>query len=102
MAPADKPELLSSGAGLGAAVAAESGTELGAIDVVEARGYWEQVWRRFRRDKAAIVSGLFIIFLLLAAYPGAAIASRLLGTDCRPAQSARRFATSSPSLRPTR
>jgi peptide/nickel transport system permease protein len=79
VAPADKPELLSSGAGLGAAVAVESGTELGEIGAVEARGYWEQVWRRFRRDKAAIISGLFIIFLLLAVYPGASIASALLG-----------------------
>jgi ABC-type dipeptide/oligopeptide/nickel transport system permease subunit len=79
MAPADKPELLSSGAGLGAAVAVESGTELGELGPVRARGYWEQVWRRFRRDKAAIISGAFIIFLLLAAYPGAALASLLLG-----------------------
>ncbi len=79
MARQDKPELLSSGAGLGAAVAVESGTELGEIGAVEARGYWEQVWRRFRRDKAAIISGLFIIFLLLAVYPGASIASALLG-----------------------
>jgi len=76
---ADKQELLSSGAGLGAAVAAETGTDLGEIESVEARGYWEQVWRRFRRDKVAIVSGIFIIFLLLAAYPGATIASSLLG-----------------------
>jgi hypothetical protein len=50
MAPADKPELLSSGAGLGAAVAVETGTELGELEAVEARGYWEQVWRRFRKD----------------------------------------------------
>jgi peptide/nickel transport system permease protein len=77
--PVDKPELLSSGAGLGAAVAVESGTELGEIGAVEARGYWDQVWRRFRRDKAAIISGLFIIFLLLAVYPGASLASALLG-----------------------
>ena len=79
MAPADKPELLSSGAGLGAAVAAETGTELGELEAVAARGYWEQVWRRFRHDKAAIASALFIIFLFLAAYPGAAIAQALLG-----------------------
>jgi hypothetical protein len=79
VAQQDKPELLSSGAGLGAAVAAETGTELGELEAVAARGYWEQVWRRFRRDKAAIISGLFLIFLFLAVYPGAAIASALLG-----------------------
>jgi peptide/nickel transport system permease protein len=72
-------ELLSSGAGLGAAVAVETGTELGELEAVEARGYWEQVWRRLRRDKAAILSACFIIFLLLAAYPGATLASALLG-----------------------
>jgi peptide/nickel transport system permease protein len=75
----DKPELLSSGAGLGAAVAAETGTELGELEAVAARGYWEQVWRRFRKDKAAIASGLFIVFLILAVYPGAALARALLG-----------------------
>jgi peptide/nickel transport system permease protein len=72
-------ELLSSGAGLGAAVAVESGTELGELEAVEARGYWEQVWRRLRKDKAAILSACFIIFLLLAAYPGATLAKALLG-----------------------
>ncbi|MDQ2911101.1 MAG: ABC transporter permease [Actinomycetota bacterium] len=79
MAHPDKPELLSSGAGLGAAVAVESGTELGELGPIRARGYWEQVWRRFSRDKAAISSGVFIILLLLAAYPGAALARALLG-----------------------
>ena len=52
---ADKPELLSSGAGLGAAVAVETGAGLGeGVEAVAARGYWEQVWRRFRHDKAAV------------------------------------------------
>jgi peptide/nickel transport system permease protein len=76
---ADQPELLSSGAGLGAAVAVESGADIGDAETVAARGFWEQVWRRFRHDKAAIGSGLFIIFLFLAVYPGAALASALLG-----------------------
>ena len=72
-------EILSSGAGLGAAVAVETGAELGELEAIRARGYWEQVWRRFRRDKAALGGGVFIILLLLAAYPGATIASSLLG-----------------------
>jgi peptide/nickel transport system permease protein len=72
-------ELLSSGAGLGAAVAVETGTELGELEAVEARGYWEQVWRRLRKDKAALLSAGFIILLLLAAYPGATLAKALLG-----------------------
>src|SRR6266480_957677 len=74
------PEILSSGAGLGAAVAAETHGELGEVEgQVRARGYWEQVWRRFRRDKAAIAGGLFIIFLFLMAFVGGPIAAHLLG-----------------------
>ena len=71
-------EVLSAGAGLAAEVALESGGEFGEIEI-KARGYWEQVWRRFRRDKVAIASGFFIIFLFLAAYLGAPLAKRWLG-----------------------
>src|SRR5437016_3008087 len=35
---------------------------------VKARGYWELVWIRFRRDKVAVASGIFAIFLLIAAF----------------------------------
>src|SRR5206468_7761311 len=73
------PEILSSGAGLAAAVAIESGTELGELQPVRARGYWEQVWRRFRRDKVAIGSGVFIILLVFTAIAGGPIASHFLG-----------------------
>jgi peptide/nickel transport system permease protein len=75
----EKQEILGSGAGLGAAVAIESGTDLGEIEQVRARGYWENVWRRFRRDRIAIVSGIFIIFLLLLATFGAPLAAKILG-----------------------
>src|SRR5919198_515835 len=47
---ARQAEIISSGAGLAAAVAVETGVELGELAPVRARGYWEQVWRRFRRD----------------------------------------------------
>src|SRR5919201_6836343 len=73
------PEILSSGAGLAAAIAIETGTELGELEPVRARGYWEQVWRRFRRDRVAIGGGLFIVFLFLAAFAGAPIAAKILG-----------------------
>jgi peptide/nickel transport system permease protein len=46
---------------------------------VEARGYWEQVWRRFKRDRIAIASIVFLIALVLACFPGAAVAERMLG-----------------------
>ncbi len=57
----------------------EPGLEPGAETAVKARGYWEGVWLRFKRDKLALVSGGFVVFLLLAAFIGATIAARLLG-----------------------
>jgi peptide/nickel transport system permease protein len=74
-----QPEVLGSGAGLAASVAFESGGELGEVTDVKARGYWEQVWIRFKRDKVAIGRAFFIIFLVLVSFIGAPIAERLLG-----------------------
>src|SRR5215203_4127600 len=71
-------EVLSAGAGLAAEVALESGGELGEITAVRARGYWEQVWIRFKKDKVAIASGFVIILLILAAFPGAPLAEKWL------------------------
>ena len=66
-------EILGSAAGLTGAVALESGPDLGEGEI-KARGYWEQVWRRFRRDKIAVGGGFTIILLLLLAFIGAPIA----------------------------
>ena len=74
----EKHEILGAVAGLAGAVALESGPELGDVEV-KARGYWEQVWRRFRRDKIAIAGGVTIIVLLLSAFIGAPIAAHFLG-----------------------
>jgi peptide/nickel transport system permease protein len=46
---------------------------------VEARGYWEQVWRRFKRDRVAMASIVFLVALVLACFPGATLAESLLG-----------------------
>jgi peptide/nickel transport system permease protein len=46
---------------------------------IRARGYWEQAWRRFRRDRIALASGVVIILIVLVAFIGAPIASHLLG-----------------------
>jgi peptide/nickel transport system permease protein len=74
------PDVISSGAGLAAAVAVESGPELReGLEPVRAKGYWEQVWTRFKRDKAAIAGGITIIIILLAGFVGAPIAAHLLG-----------------------
>jgi peptide/nickel transport system permease protein len=71
-------EVLGAGAGIAGAIALESGVELGEIDV-KARGYWEQVWRRFKKDKIAIGGGITIILLILVAFIGAPIAKAILG-----------------------
>jgi peptide/nickel transport system permease protein len=46
---------------------------------VRLRGYWEQVWRRFKRDRVAIASMAFLVLLVIVVYPGAWVAERLLG-----------------------
>jgi len=78
MAKGTEKEILGSGAGLAAAIALESGVELGEIEI-KARGYWEQVWRRFKRDKIAIGGGITIILLILVAFIGAPVAQAILG-----------------------
>lgn len=80
MSSREKPsDVLGSQAGLGAAVATETGGELGELEEVRARGYWELVWRRFRRDKVAIASGFFIILMILIAFVGAPLAKSYSG-----------------------
>ncbi len=79
MADEGRKEVLSAGAGLAAEVALESGSEFGEFTDVKARGYWEQVWRRFSQDKIAIASGIFIVLLILTAFVGAPIAKSWLG-----------------------
>jgi N-terminal TM domain of oligopeptide transport permease C len=75
----DKAELVSSDAGLAAAIAVETHGELGEGEPVEARSYWNQVWRRFRRDKVAIASGIFILLLVVVAAVGGPLAAAWLG-----------------------
>ena len=79
MARDKQTELMSSGAGLATAVALEAHGELGEVEAIKARGYWEQVWIRFRRDKVAIAGGVFIILLFLIAFVGAPVAQKILG-----------------------
>ena len=77
--PPEKEVVVSGAAGLGAAVASETGAELGSLESVRARGYWELVWIRFKRDKVAIASGVFIILLVVVAFAGAPIAQHFIG-----------------------
>ena len=46
---------------------------------VKARGYWELVWIRFKRDKLAIASLGFIVFLFIAAWGLAPLFASILG-----------------------
>ncbi|HEY0415339.1 MAG TPA: ABC transporter permease [Gaiellaceae bacterium] len=46
---------------------------------VKARGYWELIWIRFRRDKLALASVFFLIFLLAGSFAGGPIAAHFLG-----------------------
>jgi len=79
MAQREQELVVSSAAGLAAGVASETGGALGEVEEIRARGYWELVWRRFRRDKVAIASGVFIIFLIAVAFGGAPIAQHYIG-----------------------
>jgi len=44
-----------------------------------ARGYWQLVWNRFKRDRVAVASSVFIVVLLLACFGGEPLAASLLG-----------------------
>jgi peptide/nickel transport system permease protein len=77
----DRSDIVGGQAGLASSISAESHGELGEFDAVavRARGYWEQVWIRFRRDKVAIASAFFVIFLVGVAAVGGPIAEHYLG-----------------------
>jgi peptide/nickel transport system permease protein len=49
------------------------------VSKVKARGYWELVWIRFRRDKLALSSVGFILLLLFMAFVGGPIFKHILG-----------------------
>ena len=77
MATKEKPDLTSEGAIFLTPAELADVPEEGVA--VQARGYWEGVWLRLRRDKVAIAGGIFIILLILVAFIGAPIAKKLLG-----------------------
>jgi peptide/nickel transport system permease protein len=55
------------------------GNDAEAMSGVVARSPMEQAWRRFRRDKVALVSGVVIIVMLLIAFIGAPLAESWAG-----------------------
>jgi len=54
-------------------------TEIGELEEIKARGYWNQIWLRFKRDKVAIASIFFLVFLVAISWPGAWIAEQIIG-----------------------
>jgi peptide/nickel transport system permease protein len=73
----EHPELAGAGAG-GGSIAVDD-VEAPVAGPVKARGYWEGVWFRFRKDRVAIAGGIFVIVLIVASFIGAPIATRVLG-----------------------
>jgi len=57
----------------------EQTTAIGELEEIKARGYWEQIWKRFKRDKVALASIVFLILLVVVSYPGAWVAEQLVG-----------------------
>jgi peptide/nickel transport system permease protein len=51
----------------------------GETVAVRARGYWESVWLRLRKDKLALAGAGFIVFLVFVAFAGAPIAAHFVG-----------------------
>ncbi len=70
----EHPELAGAGAGGGTVVLDDT-----TAATVKARGYWEAVGLRFRKDRVAIAGGVFIIVLILAAFIGGPVAASILG-----------------------
>ena len=68
-----------SAVGLDTDVRGEGTAELGDVQPVRARGYWELVWIRFRRDKIELLSFCVLVLLFAGAFGGAPLAAHLLG-----------------------
>ena len=80
MSQTEREKSFGAAGGLAAEAVLESGTDVIGSDVeIKARGYWEQVWRRFKRDKVALGGGVFVIFLILVAIFGGPLAAKILG-----------------------
>jgi hypothetical protein len=57
----------------------------GETAAIRARGYWESVWLRLRKDKLALAGAGFVVFLVFVAFAGAPTRASI-----RPGQSGRR------------
>ena len=67
------------GIAAGDAVPLDTAPVEGEAKAVKARGYWELVWSRFKRDRLALLSVGFIFFLLFGSFILAPIMTHILG-----------------------
>ena len=75
-----RSDLIPPGEGVTADVPVEESLgEFGTASAVRARGYWESVWIRFRKDKFAISGGIWILFVIFMGFVGAPIVAKILG-----------------------
>jgi peptide/nickel transport system permease protein len=74
MATTDPTTVLPGG---GPALAGSAGDVQGST--VEARGYWENAFRRLRKDRLAILSAVVIVLFIIIPFIGAPIAERWAG-----------------------
>ena len=63
----------------GGFLGAELAEEHDEVTAVPARGYWEGIWLRLKRDKLALSGAVFIVLLVIVAFAGAPIAQHFLG-----------------------
>jgi peptide/nickel transport system permease protein len=49
------------------------------LPTVRPVGHWLLAWRRLRRDRVALASGVFLVVLLFAVFPGAPLYERAIG-----------------------
>ena len=63
----------------GAALAGSAGDIDGGAGAVQARGYWENAFRRLRRDRLAIVSACVIVLFIIVPFIGLPLARAWIG-----------------------
>lgn len=60
-------------------MAVTDATDVLVAPVPRPDGHWRIAWRRLRRDKIAVASGVFLLLVLFGVFPGAPLAARALG-----------------------
>ena len=75
MATSERPVVPGSATGAGDVIGAQGES------AVVARGFWDQVWRRFKQDKVAVASAVVIVLLAVTAFGGLPLAEHILNRN---------------------